>query len=151
MTNASGERTATDEGHDELEAKKGLPDNRSTGSARWAVRGYRVLITMAAVVLFNQSLQAGEFMSGRYEFLEFHRLGATVAEFVVLFAAIAAGVARYRGRYPLWPAGVTGLLFVAIQLQEWAGEERVLSVHVPLGVSIIVTAIGLTVWAWRES
>jgi len=151
MTNAGGERTATDEGHGELEAMTRPPEDRSPGSARWAVRGYRVLITMAAVVLFNQSLQAGEFMSGRYEFLEFHRLGATVAEFVVLFATIAAGVARYRGRYPLWPAGVTGLLFVAIQLQEWAGEERVLSVHVPLGVSIIVTAIGLTVWAWRES
>ena len=86
---------------------------------------------MAAAVLFNQSLQAGEFMSGRYEFLESHRLGATVAEFLVLLAAIAAGVARYRGRYPLWPAGVTGLLFVVIQIQEWAGEERVLSVHVP--------------------
>ena len=151
MTNASGDRTATDEGHGELETVKSPSDDRPTGSGRWAVRGYRVLITMAAAVLFNQSLQAGEFMSGRYEFLEFHRLGAMGAEFLVLLAAIAAGVARYRGRYPLWPAGVTGLLFVVIQLQEWAGEERVLSVHVPLGVSIIVTAIGLTVWAWRES
>ena len=151
MTNASGDRTATDEGHGELETVKSPSDDRPTGSGRWAVRGYRVLITMAAAVLFNQSLQAGEFMSGRYEFLEFHRLGAMVAEFLVLLAASAAGVARYRGRYPLWPAGVTGLLFVVIQLQQWAGEERVLSVHVPLGVSIIVTAIGLTVWAWRES
>ncbi len=127
------------------------PDDRSTASARWAVRAFRVLITMAAVVLFNQSLQAGEFMSGRYEFLEFHRLGATVAEVVVLFAAIAAGVARYRHRYPSWPTGVSALLFVAIQIQEWAGEERVLSVHVPLGVSIIMTAVGVTVWAWREA
>ena len=151
MTYTDGERTTTDEGRSELEPMTSPPDDRSTGSARWAVRAFRVLITMAAVVLFNQSLQAGEFMSGRYEFLEFHRLGATVAEFVVLLAAIAAGVARFLGRYPLLPAGVTALLFVAIQVQEWAGEERVFSVHVPLGVSIIVTAIGVTVWAWRES
>ena len=137
MTSADGERTTS--------------EDRSTGSARWAVRAFRVLITVAAVVLFNQSLQAGEFMSGRYEFLEFHRLGATAAEGVVLLAAIAAGIARFRGRYPLWPAGVTALLFLVIQVQEWAGEQRVLSVHVPLGVSIIVVAILLTVWAWRES
>ena len=90
-------------------------------------------------------------MSGRFEFLEFHRAGATAAEFVILLAIIGAGWARYRRRYPLWPAGVTALLFVAIQIQEFAGEERALSVHVPLGVSIIVTVILLAVWAWRES
>jgi len=90
-------------------------------------------------------------MSGKFEFLEFHRLGATVAEWTVLLALVGAGWARFRGRYSLWPAGVTALLFVAIQIQEWAGENRVLSVHVPLGVSIIVTVVLVTVWAWRES
>ena len=126
-------------------------DDRSTKSARWAVRAFRVPITVAAVVLFNQSLSAGEFMSGRFEFLEFHRFGATAAEMVVLLAVVGAGWARFRRRYSWRPVGATALLFVAIQLQEWAGEERVLSVHVPLGVSIIVVVIGLTVWAWRES
>ncbi len=126
-------------------------DDRSRKSARWAVRAFRIPITVAAVVLFNQSLSAGEFMSGRFEFLEFHRFGATAAEIVVLLAVIGAGWARFRRRYSWWPVGVTALLLVAIQVQEWAGEERVLSVHVPLGVSIIVTVILLTVWAWRES
>ncbi len=135
----------------ETEDVDGPADDRSTKSARWAVRVFRVPITVAAVVLFNQSLSAGEFMSGRFEFLEFHRFGATAAEIVVLLAVIGAGWARFRRRYSWWPVGVTALLFVAIQGQEWAGEERVLSVHVPLGVSIIVTVIGLTVWAWRES
>ena len=120
-------------------------------SAEWAARSFRVFITAAAVVLFNQSLSAGEFMSGSYEFLNFHRLGASVAEFVVLFTAISAGVARFRRRYTSWPVGLTVLLLAAIQLQEFAGEERILSVHVPLGVSIITAVIGLTVWAWRES
>ena len=135
----------------ESEDQDGPADDLSTGSDRWMVRAYRIPITLAAVMLFNQSLQAGEFMSGKYEFLEFHRLGATVAEILVLLAVIGAGWARFRGRYPSWLVGVTALLFVAIQVQEWAGEERVFSVHIPLGVSIIVTAIGLTVWAWRES
>ncbi len=161
----AGEPSGIDEGHtevvpmssevepvsSELEPGNSPPDDRAREPDRWAVRAFRIPITIAAVVLFNQSLQAGEFMSGKYEFLQFHRYGATLAEFVVLFALIGAGWALYRGRYQWWPVGVTALLFVAIQVQEWAGEQRVLSVHVPLGVSIIVVAIGLTVWAWREA
>ena len=151
MTYADGEQTTTDEGRRDLEPTDGPPDDRSTESTRWGVRAFQVLMTLAAVILFNQSLQAGEFMSGRYEFLEFHSFGATGAEFVVLFATIAAVVARFRDGYSWWPAGLTALLWVAIQVQEFAGEERVLSVHVPLGVSIIVSGVLLTVWAWRES
>ena len=101
--------------------------------------------------LVQPSLNAGEFMSGRFEFLEFHMFGAWTAFGLVGFAVVGAGWARFRRRYPLWLVGVTALLFVAIQVQEFVGEERVLSVHVPLGVSIIVTVILLTVWAWRES
>lgn len=127
------------------------PDDRPTRSARWAAWAFRVLITVAAVFLFNQAVLAGQFMSGTFEALEFHALGATISEVVVLVAAVAAGVARFRGRYPLWPAGVTALLFVAINVQEFVGEQRILTVHIPLGVSIIVVVSGLTVWAWRES
>ena len=135
----------------ENEDLDGPTGDRSTKSARWAVRAFRVPITLAAVLLFNQSLQAGEFMSGRYEFLEFHMLGASVASVVVGLAVVGAAWARFRGRYPSWVVAVTAVLFVAIRLQMWAGEKRALSVHVPLGVSLIVAVILLTVWAWRES
>ena len=101
-------------------------------------------------MLFNQAILAGQFMSGTFEALEFHALGATVSEVVVALAIVPAGWARFRRRYPLWPAVVTVLLLVAINVQEFVGEERILTVHVPLGVTIIVAVIGLTVWAWRE-
>ena len=126
-----------------------LPD-RPSKADRWAIRAFRIPITLAAVMLFNQALNAGEFMSGRYEALEFHELGATAAWVVVGLAVVGAAWARFRGCYTWWPVVVTALLFVAIRLQTWAGEERALSVHVPLGVSIIVVVIGLAVWAWRE-
>ena len=126
-----------------------LPD-RPSKADRWAIRAFRIPITLAGVMLFNQALNAGEFMSGRYEALEFHELGATAAGVVVGLAVVGAAWARFRGCYTWWPVVVTALLFVAIRLQTWAGEERALSVHVPLGVSIIVVVIGLAVWAWRE-
>jgi hypothetical protein len=125
--------------------------DRTIRSGRWAVWAFRILITAAAVLLFNQAVLAGQFMSGTYEALEFHAFGATISEVVVLLAAVAAGWARFRRRYPLWPAVVTALLFVAINVQEFAGEERILTVHIPLGVAIIVVVSGLTVWTWRES
>ncbi len=127
------------------------PDDRPTRSGRWAAWAFRVLITVAAVFLFNQAVLAGQFMSGTFEALEFHAFGATVSEILVALAIFPAGWARFRRRYPLWPAVVTALLFVSINVQEFVGEERILTVHIPLGVSIIVVVSGLTVWAWRES
>ena len=135
----------------ETEDRDDSPHDGPRRSDRWAVRSYRVPIALAAVMLFNQSLQAGEFMSGRYEFLEFHAFGALGASILVGLAVVGAGWARSRGVYTWRPVVLTALLFVAIRLQVWAGEVRALSVHVPLGVSIIVAGIGLTVWAWRES
>ncbi len=126
-------------------------EDRSTLSGRWAVWAFRVLIALGAVLLFNQAVLAGQFMSGAYEALEFHAFGATASEIVVALAIVPAGWARFRRRYPLWPAVLTALLFVAINVQEFAGEERILTLHIPLGVSIIVVVSGFTVWAWRES
>ena len=54
-------------------------DDRSTRSGRWAAWAFRVLITAAAVLLFNQAVLAGQFMSGTFEALEFHAFGATIS------------------------------------------------------------------------
>lgn len=129
----------------------GSPVDHLSRSGRWAARAYRILITIAALVLFNQAVLAGQFMSGTFESLEFHRAGAAMADGVVLLALIGAGWAKFRGRYSLWPAGMTALLFIAMQGQEFAGEQRILTVHIPLGVLIIMSVSWLTIWAWRES
>ena len=130
---------------------EGPPADDGKGSARWTAWAYRVPISMAAVVLFNQAILAGQFMSGTFESLSAHRIGASVAEVVVLFALIGAVVARRRGTYPRWPIGVTALLLIALQAQEFAGEERLLAVHIPLGVFLIMSVSWLTIWSWRES
>ncbi|MCZ6461826.1 MAG: hypothetical protein O6705_06265, partial [Actinobacteria bacterium] len=65
-------------------------EDRSTRSGRWAVWAFRILITAAAVLLFNQAVLAGQFMSGTYEALEFHAFGATASEIVVALAIVPA-------------------------------------------------------------
>jgi hypothetical protein len=55
------------------------------------------------------------------------------------------------GRRPWWPvifaAGLLGLTSAQNQL----GFARILTVHIPLGVAIVLAATGIAVWAWRTS
>jgi hypothetical protein len=110
---------------------------------------FRVTMTVAAALLFNQAIFAGRMLSGSFPALHTHRENATYAGLAVLLAAVSAVPIRWPGRGPLWPA-LAGLgLFALIGLQILLGFARVLVVHVPLGVSIIVLGVLLTIWAWR--
>jgi hypothetical protein len=110
---------------------------------------FRLTMTVAAVLLFNQAIFAGRMLSGSFPALQTHRDNATYAGLAVLIAALCAVPIRWPGRGPLWPA-LAGLgLFALIALQILLGFSRVLIVHVPLGVSIIALGVLLTIWAWR--
>jgi heme A synthase len=110
---------------------------------------FRVTMTVAAALLFNQAIFAGRMLSGSFPALHTHRENATYAGLAVLLAAICAIPIRWPGRGPLWPA-LAGLgLFGLIGLQILLGFSRVVVVHVPLGVAIIVLGVLLTIWAWH--
>jgi len=110
---------------------------------------FRVSMTVAAVLLFDQAIFAGRMLSGSFPALHTHRENATFAGIAVLVAAVCAIPLRRPGRGPLWPAFAGLGLFALIALQIVLGFTRVLIVHVPLGVSIILLAVLLTIWAWR--
>jgi heme A synthase len=110
---------------------------------------FRVSMTVAAALLFDQAIFAGRMLSGSFPALRTHRENATFAGIAVLVAAVCAIPIRWPGGGPLWPA-LAGLgLFALIGLQILLGFARVLVVHVPLGVSIISLGVLLTIWAWR--
>jgi heme A synthase len=106
-------------------------------------------MTVAAVLLFDQAIFAGRMLSGSFPALHTHRENATFAGIAVLVAAVCAIPIRWPGRGPLWPALAGFGLFALIALQIVLGFTRVLIVHVPLGVSIILLGVLLTIWAWR--
>jgi hypothetical protein len=117
----------------------------------WPWWAFRCCLTLAALLLFNQAVFAGQFLAGTFGSLLLHRENATVAGLAVLAAAVAGILVRLAGRGPWWPAlGCLGL-FGLIALQIALGFARVLAVHVPLGVAIIGLAIMLTVKAWRPA
>jgi hypothetical protein len=119
-------------------------------AARWVHLPFRIVITAAAVLLFNQAVFAGQFLAGTFGSLRTHRENATVAGIVVLGAALAAVPIRWPGKGPIWPIFACLGLFGLIALQIALGFARVLAVHVPLGVSIILLTSLLTVRAWRR-
>lgn len=116
---------------------------------RWVRWPFRALTTLAAVLLFDQAVFAGQFLSGSYPALLTHRENATYAGVAVLLAGLSAILLRWPGKGPWWPLPACFGLFGLVAAQIMLGFGRVLAVHIPLGVTIIGLAVGLTIWAWR--
>jgi hypothetical protein len=131
---------------------------RSTGDAaavrrhapRWPCWLFRITSTVAVIMLFDQAVFAGQFLSGSYDSLHVHRENATFAGISVLISAVAAVLQRWPGRGPWWPILACLGLFGLIGLQIVLGFSRAISLHIPLGVAIILLATALAVWAWRR-
>jgi hypothetical protein len=104
---------------------------------------------VSAVLLFDQAVFAGQFLGGSFGALPTHRTNATVAGISVLITAAAGLVMRLRGG-PGWPAVACLGLFALIALQILLGFQRMLTVHIPLGVAIIALMGIVTRGAWRR-
>ena len=115
----------------------------------WFVWPFRLGASLAAVLLCDQAVFAGQFLSGTFGSLHTHRENATVAGVSVLVTAVFAALLRWPGRGPIWPLFACLGLFAAIAAQIAAGFARVLALHVPLGVLIIMVGVHLAVWSWR--
>jgi hypothetical protein len=122
----------------------------AVGRPSWPRWLFRVCMTVAATLLANQAVYAGQFLAGTYGSLLTHRENATYSGIAVAVAAAAAVLLRWPGRGPLWPVLATVGLFGLIAAQIAIGFARIITVHIPLGVAVIVVAVLLTVWAWRD-
>ncbi len=116
---------------------------------QWTRWPLRVTSSLAALLLFDQAVFAGQFLAGTFPALQTHRDNATYAGLAVLAAAVAAALIRWTGGGPLWPMFAFLGLFGLIALQIAIGFLRLLAVHIPLGVTIILGGLLLTAWSWR--
>jgi hypothetical protein len=115
----------------------------------WPLWLFRVIVTVEAVLAFDQAVFAGQFISGDYGALNSHAANAGITGTVLIIEAVA-GVLLWRpGRGPAWPIWAALGLVVMAGVQTALGYGRVLAVHVPLGVTIIVLDVLMLVWCWR--
>jgi heme A synthase len=119
----------------------------ATHWSRWLFRG---MATVATVMLFDQAVLAGQFLAGSYNSLRYHRENATYAGLSVVACLIAAVLLRWKRHGPGWPIVAYTGLFGLVALQIAVGFARLLSLHVPLGVAIILIAAALAAWSWKR-
>jgi hypothetical protein len=112
---------------------------------RWVFRGTSVL---AAVMLFDQAVFAGQFLAGDYDALHTHRENATYAGISVLVSTVAAVLVRTPGRGPWWPVVANAGIFGLVALQIVLGFARAIPLHVPLGIATILLAVLVAILAW---
>jgi hypothetical protein len=115
----------------------------------WIPWPLRVTSSLSALLLFDQAVFAGQFLSGTFPALQTHRDNATYAGLAMLATAAGAALLRWPGRGPLWPLLACLGLFALIGAQIAIGFARLLVLHIPLGVLIIVGAVALSAWSWR--
>jgi hypothetical protein len=119
------------------------------GPRPWALWLFRVVVSVEAVLAMGQAVLAGGFLAGHYGMLDLHAANAAATAVTAVVLTVVAVVMWRPGGGAGWPAVACGALFAVEGVQMGLGYGRVLLVHVPLGVSIIVCITLLLVWAWR--
>jgi len=114
------------------------------------LRALRIIAALHATAAVAQPMLAGLYLSGVVDARFVHgRNGDAVVVFglVQLIAAIVA-VRKGARWWVLWAALA---IFLAENAQMPLGIEGVVALHVPLGVSIVVSQVLYTVWIFRTA
>jgi hypothetical protein len=96
-----------------------------------------------------EAVLAGGFLAGHYDLLAMHQANASITGITGMVVIVTAVLEWKPGGGPGWPLAVSAVLFAAVAVQIMLGYARVLALHVPLGVLIIVGIVELFMWAWR--
>jgi hypothetical protein len=117
---------------------------RRLRSSLWLLRA---VLTVHLAVL-AQPVLAGMFLTGDVDAIEWHVTVAftLLADGLLVIAAALGYVLVGRGRW--WVLAAAVLLLPADGLQITMGFARVLEIHIPLGVAIVVTSVLLAGWSW---
>ena len=125
----------------------------SSAPPAWPAWTYRIVATLAAVLLFIQSILAGQFIADKHDKLAFelHRDNAITSVIVVLILVVAAILSVWpgRGRRTVLPRAI-GLLVVTAG-EAAAGFAKLPALHVPLGVALIGIAAWMAISSWRRT
>jgi hypothetical protein len=118
---------------------------------RWARWVFRVVVSIAALFAFAQAPLAGAFLAGHYDMLALHKNNSTIVDITGVAMTVAAVLVWRPGRGPGWLPLVSVVVLAAEVVQTVLGYQRSLTIHIPLGVLVIVALVMLLVWAWRPS
>jgi hypothetical protein len=98
-----------------------------------------------------QPVLAGQYLSGHADALAVHAvLGETIG-WIAIGQALLALWCWWKGSLRLWAASVFVLIFALDGLQIHVGYAKSLSIHIPLGASLLAMSFAMTLWVWRQT
>lgn len=126
------------------------PTHDDTGprATLWLLRASTTLITLA---ILAQPVFAGGYLAGGFNLLSTHATTASVVMALALAQIVLALCYWLAGRGSVYPLPLAVVMFMAAGLQTGMGYSRTLAVHIPLGVLIVLLAVGMCVLVFRRS
>jgi hypothetical protein len=111
----------------------------------------RAGLTAHVLTALLQPVLAGMFLTGDVDAIGVHAAAASALGLICLTcAAISVGyVVAGRGRIWILPALLA--VFTVETGQIIVGYQRVLQVHIPGGVTIVIASVLLAIWVWTPS
>ncbi|MFF0267593.1 hypothetical protein [Kribbella sp. NPDC004536] len=109
----------------------------------------RGIVTAHLVVIFGQPVFAGVYLSGNFDGLRLHALGADVVTSIGYLQLIVAVVVWVRLKQ-VWPFLASLGVVVAETVQYFAGQDGALWLHLPLGVLTVAAVALMFVAVWRR-
>ncbi|MBB6348143.1 putative RND superfamily exporter protein [Nonomuraea muscovyensis] len=110
-------------------------------------RVLRAVVSAHTVAVVGQPVFAGVYLSGDYDGLRWHAVGADVVSAIGLVQVIVAIVVWVRLRR-VWPFFATLAVVVAETVQYLAGLDGALWLHLPLGVMTVAGLVVLFIAVW---
>ncbi|PXY21041.1 hypothetical protein [Prauserella muralis] len=111
----------------------------------------RATVALTTVCVLAQPVLAGGYLTGRFDFLDYHSATATLIEVLALLQVVASLLYWRPGGGALAPLPLSGVLLLAVTLQIGMGYSRQLAVHIPLGVLVALLQSLLCVWVYRRA
>jgi hypothetical protein len=118
---------------------------------RASLQVLRVVAVLHSLAFLAQPVFAGEYLMGDIDALTLHDINAFVVTGLDVVQLICAVIYFWAGHGRAWPIWASLAIALGVEVQVGMGFERVLVVHLPLGVSLTVGQILVTVWLFRAA
>ncbi|MFI7637348.1 hypothetical protein [Nonomuraea sp. NPDC049400] len=109
----------------------------------------RAVVSAHVVAIVGQPVFAGVYLTGDYDSLRWHAVGADAVTSIGYLQAVVAIVVWVRLRQA-WPFLATTAVVAAETVQYFAGLEGALWLHIPLGVMTVAALVVQFVAVWRQ-
>jgi hypothetical protein len=110
---------------------------------------FRAVVSAHVAAIAGQPVFAGVYLTGDFDGLLWHAVGADVVSSIGYLQVIAAIAVWVRLRQA-WPFLATMAVVAAETVQYFAGLDGALWLHIPLGVMTVAGVVVQFIAAWRQ-